>query len=99
MGEGMITLIFGPQGGMADIDGAVLFPVTLQAVTDEWLEGVKRGNDGAWYPIFKQGRQTFIIWHDGDAVFQTHETPITEKGEDGTTTYTWKGSTYVADCA
>ena len=97
----MIEVIFGPKGGMANIDGALLFPVTLQAVADVWFEGVERGNDGAWYQISKAGRETFIIWHEGDAVFQTHEQPVTTKRDDGTFTYTWREAvrTYVADSA
>lgn len=87
-----VEISFNPDGGTANIDGIVLFPVTLQAIADEWFDGVHQGSDGAWYQIVKPGRKTFIIWHNGNAVFQTHEKPVSTKHDEGTITYTWKGA-------
>ena len=73
----MTDVIVKVLGGavFAWIDGKRFDDIELVSYVDEVLDRFEQGDTGAWHKVFTPGRATYVIWQEGNVIFQTHDTP------------------------
>ena len=70
------------------IDGERFDDIELVSSVDEVLDRFELSDAGEWYRSFTPGRATYVIWHEGNVIFQTHNTPV--RRDDGDSiTWSW----------
>lgn len=57
------------------IDGKRFNDIELVSYADEVLDRFEQSDSGAWHKVLTPGRATYVIWHEGNVIFQTHDTP------------------------
>ena len=70
------------------IDGRRFDDIELVSSVYEVLDKFEQSDTGEWYKTFTPGRATYVIWHAGNVIFQTHDTPV--RRDDGdSVTWSW----------
>ena len=71
-----VTVTLQDDAVFALIDGQRFDDIELVSSVDAVLDRFEQSDTGEWYKFFTPGRVTHAIWHEGNVIFQTHNTPV-----------------------
>ena len=86
-----VTILVDENKGKAIVDDKVYENIDIEVSVDEIFESYVKGEGLYYLKTYTPGRATYVIWHGGHVVFQTHNKPTFNHIAQDFLMYYWEG--------